>query len=127
MVYFLQAGTNGPVKIGYVNGRTRLVNRIEVLQCGNAEKLRLIGVLDPAGYKTESWLHGLFAEERIRGEWFNPHPDILKAANKNHKLNEEIFAAIERYKAARARKPTTASERALRESDLAYLATLSGD
>ena len=73
-VYLIQAGNgDGPVKIGH--GRLPL-RRLQNLQLGSPERLRLIGTI--AGAATEeSELHRRFAFDRIRGEWFRFNPEML--------------------------------------------------
>lgn len=71
-VYFIRAG-KGPIKIG------RSVNvgsRIATMQTGNAEELRVVARM-PGGAAIESMLHARFAAARMRGEWFQPTPDLL--------------------------------------------------
>lgn len=65
-VYFVQAGKDGPVKIGYAGN---VKSRLEQLQCHNAEKLRVLSVI--RGSKAvETDLHRKFHAYHIRGEWF---------------------------------------------------------
>lgn len=68
MIYFIQAGENGPIKIGVA---IDVASRMSFLQSGNAEKLRLIGTM-PGSYDEEKCLHRLAWKDRIRGEWFHP-------------------------------------------------------
>lgn len=55
------------VKIGFstIGGESRLV-----MQTGNPRKLYVVAEFEVAGMSDEKDLHGLFAEERVRGEWF---------------------------------------------------------
>lgn len=94
MIYFLQKGKNGPIKIGRSNNVKR---RVKQLQSGSAEPLNLIMTLPESEY-VESELHDRFSEDQIRGEWFesrsavehfaylckerieNPHHWILRPA-----------------------------------------------
>lgn len=65
-VYFVVNDHLTRVKIGVsVNPDSRLAQ----LQTGNAELLRLYGVV-PGDYSVEGWLHRQFAEHRLTGEWF---------------------------------------------------------
>lgn len=66
-VYFIQAGENGPVKIGYA---TDVAHRCRDLQTGHYEALRIIRVIETANSTAERWLHRHFDAERLRGEWF---------------------------------------------------------
>ena len=70
LVYFVQVGESGPIKIGKTNDVSA---RIRSLQTAQAEELRLIATIS-----VDEWpewkLHQLFAEHRLRGEWFEPAP-----------------------------------------------------
>lgn len=67
LIYFLRAGDEGPVKIGYVEHD--LDKRIRHLQSGHYEKLELLRVI-PGTMVDEGRFHLYFRERRIRGEWF---------------------------------------------------------
>ena len=70
VIYILQAGEDGPVKIGRTAGN-RLWARIAELQTGQHEHLRLL-MIGAGGAAVESALHREFADRRLRGEWFEP-------------------------------------------------------
>lgn len=74
MIYFIQAGDGGPIKIGYTQGEA--ASRVRDLQTGNAELLRLLHSM-PGDMDLEAELHRLFERYRIRGEWFHPDPKLL--------------------------------------------------
>src|SRR4051812_30367856 len=68
-IYFIQAGTNGPIKIG------RSINpnkRMKQLQDYNPFELHLIQCLVDGNIQKEAALHMHFASARMRGEWFRP-------------------------------------------------------
>jgi T5orf172 domain len=72
-VYIIRAGNDGPVKIGCAKN----INlRINTLQTSHYEKLELIRSL-PGNAATERWLHKLFANLRMIGEWFAFSPDMM--------------------------------------------------
>jgi len=93
-VYFIQAGKDGPIKIGSSNSPER---RLRDLQVGNAQKLRLIFFYDVYRDKrgrrshnpynnlnnlmlmhlSENDLHKIFQKHSIIGEWFEPTEEIL--------------------------------------------------
>lgn len=73
-VYAIQAGENGPIKIGIT---TWPADRILTLQQGNAEELRGIAAW-PSLPVEEKDIHREFAYARIRGEWFHPVPDLVE-------------------------------------------------
>lgn len=71
-VYFIQA-PNGPIKIGRA---VNVANRLRALQTSHPSGLRLLAVA-LGGYRFERAYHRQFAEHRLHGEWFEPHPEIL--------------------------------------------------
>lgn len=68
-VYFLQAGDNGPIKIGYTSGV--VTRRVQTLQQSSPEILNWIGayISNP---DEELRLHNKFKPFRYRQEWFTP-------------------------------------------------------
>lgn len=73
LVYFIQSGVNGPIKIGKaINPESRLAE----LQVGSPFALRLIGAT-PGDVSAEHALHVRFREDHIRGEWFHPSATLL--------------------------------------------------
>lgn len=77
-VYFIQAGDSGPIKIGSSNSPT---TRLSELQIGSALDLRLLRQL-PGTADDERALHARFAAHRIRGEWFEPSPEVLEEVSR---------------------------------------------
>jgi hypothetical protein len=73
LVYFIQSGNDGPIKIGIAS---RPQERLAGLQTGHHDELRML-CITAGGLEQERAYHAQFAEHRIRGEWFSPHPDIL--------------------------------------------------
>lgn len=73
-VYFIQAGDDGPIKVGYT---THPEVRLARLQVGNPETLYLRAAIRVKERAVEVALHATFARHRIRGEWFHPHADLL--------------------------------------------------
>lgn len=73
-VYLIQAGENGPVKIGFA---AHVTIRLADLQSAHYEELRLLRTVSDAGRNVERWLHRQFREQRIRGEWFRFDPAML--------------------------------------------------
>lgn len=72
-VYFIQSGTDGPIKIGKANDPEA---RLAELQVGSPSALRLIGSI-PGGIAEERALHARFSADRVRGEWFSPSAPLL--------------------------------------------------
>jgi hypothetical protein len=82
-LYIIQSAA-GPIKIGIsVNPRGRLKG----LQTAHPWKLSLLCVI-PGGCALEAQYHARFAEHRLHGEWFSPHPDILAEIDR---LNSPVF------------------------------------
>jgi hypothetical protein len=72
-VYMIQAGKDGPVKIGVgYNPKARLAG----MQTSHYETLTIIRLLD-GGIGEERILHDRYASLRIRGEWFRFCPTML--------------------------------------------------
>lgn len=76
LVYFI-SGENGNIKIGITQD---IVKRMESLQCGSSAKLKLLAVAR-GGAKYEKELHERFSQARVRGEWFEPVPELLDLIN----------------------------------------------
>lgn len=70
MIYFIRSGKY--VKIGYSKNPKK---RLDELQTGNPEKLKLIAVMQ-GNLQTEKSLHDLYSNKRIRGEWFRYIGDL---------------------------------------------------
>ena len=73
IVYFIQAGPGGPIKIGYSSrsGAARLREN----QTAQAETLILLA--EARGTREdEAALHGQFNHRRVRGEWFENCTEI---------------------------------------------------
>ena len=71
-VYFIQAGKDGPIKIGYSDDP---LARLEDLQTAHHEQLRLLMTIADNG-TMEMQLHERFADLRIRGEWFRSEGEL---------------------------------------------------
>ncbi len=73
-VYFVQAASGGPIKIGISNDP---LGRLAQLQTGHPGALVILAVV-PGGRQLELDLHKKFAKHRIHGEWFSPTPELLE-------------------------------------------------
>lgn len=71
VVYFVEA--SGRVKIGYTRD---IHKRISALRTAIPGELRLLRRID-GGRSIEKWLHKQFGAQRLNGEWFRFHPDML--------------------------------------------------
>lgn len=75
VVYFVQMGETGPIKIGTTRGTVQ--RRVAGLQCSCAETLILRGLVR-GGRQVEKDLHDRFSREHVRGEWFRPSEDLVR-------------------------------------------------
>lgn len=73
LVYFVQAGPDGEIKIGWTQDVDR---RIGELQTANAKKLVLLGTV-PGTMETEASLHARFSHLRLEAEWFRNSEEIF--------------------------------------------------
>lgn len=75
LVYFIQAGDDGPVKVGRsADPRDRLMQ----LQTSHFAVLHLRAVV-AGGPRLEGELHRRLRDHRLLGEWFSPAPEVLAA------------------------------------------------
>ena len=74
MIYFIESGWLGPIKIGYTNGPVEA--RLRGLSTAHHQALTVLLQL-PGDLRTERELHERYARHRLRGEWFKPAPDLL--------------------------------------------------
>ena len=74
MIYFIQEGESGPIKIGF---STNPYSRLAAMQTGHPEQLHLIATI-PGTPRKEKELHYFFDDLRIMGEWFKPDPFLIK-------------------------------------------------
>jgi hypothetical protein len=76
VIYFVQAEIIGRIKIGYC-ARGHFEKRLSHLQIGSPVELRVLATC--RGDRTrEAILHDRFAASRVRGEWFEPTPDLVR-------------------------------------------------
>ena len=92
MVYFIQAGLSGPIKIGVANNPKA---RLHTFQVGHYEELRLLAAIEGAEPE-EAALHRRFASLRIRGEWFRPARALLEEIAK-YRMQGGIGGLISGY------------------------------
>ena len=72
LVYFVEAGLGGPVKIGWTQDVER---RIAELQTANAHRLNLLGTV-VGTMEDEAATHARFSHLRLEAEWFTNSPEI---------------------------------------------------
>ncbi len=84
MIYFIQEGNVGNIKIGYSKNPEA---RLKDLQVGNSSKLEIIHT--EQGDKTnEKEYHKMFIDDKVGGEWFKPK-NILKKSLKSFYTHEQ--------------------------------------
>lgn len=95
MIYFIQVGRTGPIKIGFSKN---IKKRLQTLQTANPYTLYVIGYM-PGDKKVEKAIHRKFSYINIFREWFfydanlmqyikqNTKPFTIKKTNKS-KINE---------------------------------------
>ena len=76
IIYCIQMGEDGPVKLGFTKGDPDI--RLRQLQTGNPIKLRVRYCFE-ASFDSEKMLHTAFADLRMNGEWFEPNIAIFRA------------------------------------------------
>lgn len=74
MIYAIQAGRDGDIKIGYAFDTYK---RMSQLQTANSEPLRILKVIS-GNKKIEKKIHLDLADFRKAGEWFEAAPEVLK-------------------------------------------------
>jgi hypothetical protein len=70
MIYFIQRRSDKAIKIGFVSGWRRMIERGAELRREHG-RVMLINVKS-GNLKDERELHKLFQVERLEGEWFTP-------------------------------------------------------
>jgi hypothetical protein len=80
VVYFVQAGDDGPIKIGYCHKFTGVRPRLDNIQTGCPWPLVIRRVIPVTSVYAERQLHEEFAPYRLAGEWFEPAPPVANAA-----------------------------------------------
>jgi hypothetical protein len=73
-VYFIQAGDDGPIKVG--SSTKDVQRRLDELQVGNPYKLRILHSFWTIR-ALEKQIHSVLGEHRLQGEWFEAHPFVL--------------------------------------------------
>lgn len=74
MIYFIEIVGDTPVKIGHTS---KPVNqRLSQLQVGNPKPMRVVATVD-GDKEMEGYLHAMFAEAHIRGEWYERTEAVL--------------------------------------------------
>jgi len=73
VVYFVQESSIKAVKIGTTKN---LKNRLDTLRVNSPHEINVLGHV-PGDERLEKYLHNLFRESHIRGEWHRPSDELL--------------------------------------------------
>lgn len=105
-VYFIQQGSDGPIKIGFCRRDQNVQQRLDTLRTANPYPLHLRAISLMAGQQTERELHRTFAHARLEGEWFQPTEDLLRLVEAIKKDPEAIYSESARLvPGTRVRRP----------------------
>jgi hypothetical protein len=85
-LYFIRNPLVGYIKIGI---SSNVPQRLKALEFSCGMSLELLRVIPNQGI-AESCLHDLFAESRIKGEWFSPTAELVELATTDAPLHEFI-------------------------------------
>jgi DNA repair exonuclease SbcCD ATPase subunit len=85
LIYFIQQGLRGPIKIGLTSDIS-LHKRLGDLSTGNPYCLRKVGSMK-GGMGEEKKLHRKFGMDRMQGEWFKASVALCNFANSQNLLN----------------------------------------
>ena len=90
MIYFIQSGEDGPIKIGYT--KFDVCSRLSNLQTSNPEPLYVLLTL-PGSVEDEHKYQEMFADYRLRGEWYKPMQELLDMIkdNQNKDIDSEAI------------------------------------
>lgn len=89
MIYFIQMGKSGPIKIGRT--KIKINQRLKSLQSASPYKLKILHVHSNKHGKVflqEKEIHNMFSEIRLNGEWFEPSNELLMYINE---LKKDAF------------------------------------
>lgn len=79
-IYYVSFGTDGPIKIGFVDGFGSLSERLRGLQTACPYDIVLLAT-KAGSMADERALHERFARKRLRGEWFDRSADLMRHIN----------------------------------------------
>lgn len=91
---YLIATDDDQYKIGMTNGTVN--ERIEQLQVGNGNEIYFVNEFETRHFKrVEKWVHRVYANKRIEGEWFElteeDVADFTKHCQKGHDIYETLI------------------------------------
>jgi DNA-binding protein Fis len=87
MIYFIQSGKTGPIKIGYTKDKGSAQKRLDMMQTGSPEQLNIIGMVE-GERKDKFAFHRKFHPYQLHGEWFQPDHILIDFINQVCGLKE---------------------------------------
>ena len=94
IVYFIQSGEEGPIKIGTTSEDIK--KRVAGLQTGNPYKLKILKVIS-GGRELEQEIHERFFDIRMMGEWFYPSQLLLDYIENGSEIISKQQESLRRY------------------------------
>lgn len=91
-VYFVRRASDGLVKIGASEGISR---RMAALRSAERCHLTLMRAIR-GGFSAEREIHGIFAAQRVSGEWFKFHPEMLNVEASIYAISEDVARTMRR-------------------------------
>lgn len=92
VVYFIQCGPGGPIKIGVARN---VKKRMAQLQTGQPYTLELLATM-PGNVTVEQRLHLKLRAHRMSGEWFEPHENVLAEVRRAQPVEEAVAVEEDR-------------------------------
>jgi hypothetical protein len=74
VVYFVQEGGSGAIKIGATGN---IKNRLDMLRVNSPHEMNLVASV-PGDERLEKYLHTRFKDSNVRGEWFRPTSKLFE-------------------------------------------------
>jgi hypothetical protein len=87
LIYFIQEGDNGPIKIGKAVSVER---RLDGMQTAHHKELTILQVI-PGGTTRESQIKKDLIKFKIRGEWFQPMPEVFEYMRRVRDIEYELL------------------------------------
>lgn len=87
ITYFIQGEQTKLIKIGKSHD---LFRRLQVLQMGSPDRLRILAAISNKSGNFERECHLQFESSRVHGEWFNPSEELLSFIAALPKLSEQL-------------------------------------
>lgn len=93
VVYFIQMGDDGPIKIGLTNRSVK--QRVADLQTGSPWPLHILAILPVKSPLDEYAIHRHFRDLRMCGEWFLPEFELFRFIRRIYREGKEAILGIE--------------------------------